>query len=203
MYRHICFPDSGKKGLKYMRTILALGVAMLMLAGCPNYGEVSWEHWPPTQSEPTPTATVADMSTPQAPGPDMTTAPTPPDMAVASSPDMSTAPADMATTPPDMTTGGQCDLGHAPPPDMAKRDCDGDCDDCKLKCHKDHDDRDKDNDDHHQQCIDGTPKLHDPNKGRDFCDREDHDRRKHCQDQDNDCVLKCKKDKDDCHKGGN
>ena len=115
-----------------MRTILALGVAVLALtlAGCPNYGTVEWINPTP----PTPTAPGPDMTGPTAPGPDMADASQPPDMSqppacvpacegkVCGSDDGCqstcqegsgcTAP-DMAQAPPDM--GSPPDL--SPPPD--------------------------------------------------------------------------------------
>jgi hypothetical protein len=77
-----------------MRTILALGVAMLMLAGCPNYGTVEW-----SLPDPGPTAPGPDMTGPTAPGPDLADA-SPPDMGTPDSPD--------AATPPDMTCVSAC-----------------------------------------------------------------------------------------------
>lgn len=156
-----------------MRVLLALSL-VAFLGACDNYGTPA-SHWPPLM---------------------------PPDDAGSVTHDDGGSGGADAAVPPASDGGGNTmtDGGTGGQTDGGTPTCDQDRDDCVLKCKKDHDDRDKDNDDHWKQCLAGDPKLH--SKDPDFCNREDRDRRQQCKDQDTDCVLKCKKDQDDCKKGG-
>lgn len=160
-----------------MRIFLALGLTAL-LCGCPNYGTPAG-HWPP------------DVTADAGAAPDMGSV-VPTDDGGSGAQDAAVPVADAGQ--PAKDAGVACDAGK--PADAGKRDCDGDCDACTKKCKQDHDDRDKDGCDRHQQCRQGCRNDDD----RKQCDRDDDDRQKQCGDKDKQCVLKCKKDKDDCDK---